>query len=148
MKNRFTQVVMLLSALFFIAASGACSKKESSPEAAAPQNSKGIGPVQSITVGALDPATAAKGEQIFKSKCAACHKMDERYVGPALKGITGRRAPEWIMNMILNPQEMTQKDPVAKELLATYFTQMTFQNVSQEESRSILEYFRQIDGKK
>jgi hypothetical protein len=50
------------------------------------------------------------------------------------------------MNMVLNPVEMTQKDPTAQELLATYLTQMTFQNVSEEDARAILEYFRQLDG--
>ena len=50
------------------------------------------------------------------------------------------------MNMILNPTEMTQKDPTAKELLATHLTQMTNQNVTQEDARKLLEYLRKIDG--
>ena len=82
----------------------------------------------------------------FGGTCSACHKLDQRYVGPALTGVTKRRTPEWIMNMILNPQEMTQKDPIAKDLLATHFTQMSFQNVTQEEARAILEFFRQNDS--
>ncbi len=116
----------------------ACSKKE--------KINKGIGPVSSVTLGTLDSQKAAQGQQIFQSKCSACHKIDEKYVGPALKGVTQRRTPEWIMNMVLNPEEMTQKDPVAQDLLATYLTQMTFQNVTQDEVRNILEYFRQLDS--
>ncbi|MEO0169795.1 MAG: cytochrome c, partial [candidate division WOR-3 bacterium] len=85
-------------------------------------------------------------EEIFKTKCSACHKLDERYVGPALKGVTKRRTPEWIMNMILNPEEMTKNDPIAKKLLEEYLTQMTFQNVSEDEARAILEYFRLVDS--
>ena len=72
--------------------------------------------------------------------------MEERYVGPGLKGITGRRTPEWIMNMILNTQEMTQKDPDAQALLEEYLTQMRV-IVSQPEARSLLEYFRHYDEK-
>ncbi|EKD41544.1 MAG: cytochrome c [uncultured bacterium] len=72
--------------------------------------------------------------------------MGERYVGPNLVGVTTRRKPEWVMNMILNPVEMTQKDPVANDLLATYLTQMTFQNVTQDEVRLIYEFFRQNDA--
>ena len=30
------------------------------------------------------------------------------------------RTPEWIMNMILNPTEMVEKDPLAKELLVEF----------------------------
>lgn len=94
---------------------------------------------------AISPELAASGKKVFDEKCSACHKFGEKYVGPDLKSVTKRRSAEWIMNMILNPQEMTQKDPAAQELLATYMTQMTYQNVSQEDARAILEYFRQMD---
>lgn len=106
----------------------------------------GIGPVKKIDLSPIDASLAEQGKKLFEAKCSACHKIGERYVGPNLKDVTKRRGPEWIMNMILNPIEMTQEDPVAKELIATYLTQMTFQNISEEEARKILEYFRQIDG--
>lgn len=104
----------------------------------------GIGPVKNVTLGELDEDLAAKGEKIFSGTCAACHKLDQRYVGPALAGVTKRRTPEWIMNMVINPSEMTQKDPVAKALLAEYMTQMSV-SVSEEDARAILEYFRKVD---
>ncbi|MFA3784001.1 cytochrome c family protein [Melioribacteraceae bacterium 4301-Me] len=87
---------------------------------------------------------AKSGEKIFETKCMSCHKIDERYVGPALKGVVGRRTPEYVMNMILNPTEMTQKHPEAKKLLAQYATQMTFQNVTQDDARKLLEYLRSV----
>jgi hypothetical protein len=54
------------------------------------------------------------------------------------------------MNMIMNPTEMTQKDPVAKDLLAEFATQMADFKVPQADARKILEFFRQNDsaGKK
>jgi hypothetical protein len=52
------------------------------------------------------------------------------------------------MNMILNPTEMTQKDPQAKALLAEHLTQMTNQNVEEKDARALLEYLRQNDGAK
>ena len=128
---------LILTALgisFFLTFS--CKKEDS--------HSFGVGPIQSkIELGALDNALAQKNE-----KCAACHKIKERYVGPAIKGVTKRRAPEWIMNMILAPMKMTQEDPIAKKLLAEYLTQMPNQNVSQEDARALLEYFRKIDQEK
>jgi mono/diheme cytochrome c family protein len=108
---------------------------------------KGIGPITEVKLGPIDQNLVKKGKEIFDSKCASCHKLEERYVGPPLKGVTKRRKPEWIMNMILNPTEMEQKDPIAKQLLAEYLTQMTFQNVSQEDARAILEYLRSVDEK-
>ncbi|PKA15854.1 c-type cytochrome [Leptospira haakeii] len=121
--------------------------KEKPAEAESSVGSKGIGPVTSVTLGTLDEGMAQKGKQNFETKCSACHKFEEKVVGPALKGVTERRTPEWIMNMILNPIEMTQKDPIAQELLAEHLTQMTFQNVQESEAREILEYLRKMDKK-
>jgi len=129
-----------------VLALAACSKPAEDAKKEEPASSKGVGPVQSVTIGALDAAMAAKGEKLFNDKCSACHKIDERYVGPAMKGVTTRRSPEWVMNMIINPVEMTQKDPTAKELLGEYMAQMTNQNVGEEEARALLEYFRKVDG--
>lgn len=121
------------------------------PEAPAenvdPMSNKGIGPVSSLELAALDPKLAEEGEKIFKEKCSACHKVEEKYVGPAVKGVTTRRTPEWIMNMILNPTEMTEKDPIAKDLLAQFLSPMANQNLKEEEARKVLEYFRSVDSK-
>lgn len=112
-----------------------------------PASDKGIGPIREVQLGPIDQALVKKGKEIFDSKCASCHKFEEKYVGPPLKGVTKRRKPEWIMNMILNPAEMVQKDPVARGHLAEYPIQMPFQDVSQEEARAILEYLRSVDEK-
>lgn len=112
-----------------------------------PMTDKGIGPIKTIELAALDAKMAGEGEKMFKEKCSACHKIEERYVGPALKEVTKRRTPEWIMNMILNPSEMTEKDPIAKELLAEYLSPMANQSLKEDEARKILEYFRSVDSK-
>ncbi|MBI2967305.1 MAG: cytochrome c [Bacteroidetes bacterium] len=111
-----------------------------------PMKNRGIGPVSSVSTGTLDHTLAATGKSIFESKCTACHKIEVKHVGPALNGVTERRTPEWIMNMILNPTEMTQKDPIAKDLLATYMAPMANQNLTQDEARAVLEFFRSNDN--
>lgn len=111
-----------------------------------PDNDLGVGPIkQKIDLKAINTEMADQGKEIFQSKCSACHRIFEKYVGPALADVTKRRSPEWIMNMVLNPVEMTQVNPIAQSLLAEYLTQMTFQNVTEQEVRKILEYFRQSD---
>lgn len=105
----------------------------------------GIGPVKEVTLGPIDKNLVEKGKTIFDTKCASCHKFDTRLVGPPLQGVTKLRKPEWIMNMILNPQQMTQENPAAKELFATYLVQMTYQDVSHDDARALLEYFRHVD---
>ncbi len=110
---------------------------------------KGIGPIKEIQLNEkIDKAMSKKGKALFTTKCSACHKIDERYAGPALKDVTKRRAPEWIMNMMLNPAEMIEKNETAAALFGEYLIPMTFQNVTKEEARLILEFFRSNDLKK
>jgi len=110
-------------------------------------NNKGVGPIKSVNLSEINAELVKKGEELFSSKCSACHKMDTKVVGPALAGVTKRRTPEWIMNMILNPNEMTQRDPIAKRLLSQYASAMANQNLTEDEARAILEYFRNYDNK-
>lgn len=105
----------------------------------------GIGPVkQKLELGAIDPALVKKGETIFTQKCASCHKLDEKYVGPAQRDVIKRRTPEYIINMMTNPEEMYKKHPEAKKLLTQYLTQMPNQNLTFDEARAVLEYFREV----
>ena len=107
-----------------------------------PMQDKGIGPITSISLADIDDSLVATGEELFKSKCSACHKITKRFVGPPLAGVTERRTPEWIMNMILNPEIMVEKNAEAKKLLAEYLSPMANQGLTEAEARAILEYFR------
>ena len=108
--------------------------------------SKGIGPVSSITLEeGIDSAIVRKGKAIYKEKCTACHKINSKFIGPPLGGILNRRTPEWVMNMILNTDEMLQKDSLAKALFMEFDGQlMVNQNLNEEEAIAILEYFRAL----
>ncbi|MEK6481352.1 c-type cytochrome [Catalinimonas sp. 4WD22] len=119
--------------------------EELTEELVDPMDNKGVGPVDHVELGPIDEAMAAEGKAIFEENCTACHQLEERYIGPAMKEVTARRSPEWIMNMIMNPNEMVQKDPIAKALLAEYLSPMANQNISREDARKILEYFRSVD---
>ena len=107
------------------------------------QLENGIGPIkEKLQIGPVDAALAAKGKELFETKCSMCHKMDTTYVGPSLGEVTARRTPEYVMNMILNPQEMVEHHPVAKKLLAERMTLMANQNLTIDEARAVLEYLR------
>lgn len=107
---------------------------------------KGVGPITSVTLGAeIDQEMAAKGADIYKKMCTACHKPTKKFIGPAPKDILKRRTPEWIMNMILDPEDMVAKDPLAKKLLIEFNgSPMANQNLTEEEARAVLEYFRTL----
>lgn len=103
----------------------------------------GYGPIkEEIKVGPLDTVMALEGKEMFKMKCGTCHKLDERYTGPPLRGVTVYRTPTFIMNQILDPQQNVTKHPDMQALLGQYYTMMTFQNVTQEDARKIVEYLR------
>ena len=111
-----------------------------------PMENVGIGPIDELEFDEeVDMDLAAAGEAVFNSKCSACHKTNKRYIGPSPQGIYDRRNPAWVMNMILNPDEMTQKDPIAKDLLAEYSSPMANQNLTIDEAREIVEYFRTLE---
>lgn len=108
------------------------------------KNQKGLGPIKNIELGEIDPVIVKKGEEIYTMKCTACHAPDKEKLGPAPTGIMGRRSPEWIMNMILNPEEMAMKDPIGRGMLMKYNTVMADQGLTEEEARAVLEYFRTL----
>lgn len=109
-------------------------------------DNKGVGEVKNLQ---LDPninqEMVARGAELFKTNCSACHKVDKRFIGPSPKGITKRRSPEWIMNMILDPQLMVEEDRCAKDLLVEFNgAAMANQNMTFDQARDILEYFRTL----
>ena len=107
------------------------------------QLENGIGPITQVELGAtIDAALAAQGGAIFATKCATCHKMDQRYVGPPLGEVLSRRTPVFVMNMMLNPDEMVKQHPETKALLAQFLTPMPNQNLTEDDARAILEYLR------
>lgn len=112
-----------------------------------PADPKGIGEIKNVDLGdGIDEAMANKGKAILDMKCTACHQYnDKRVVGPGFEGVTNRRRPEWIMNMITNVEIMLDEDPVAQALLEECLTRMPNQNISIGDSRDILEFLRKND---
>ncbi|UCC23805.1 MAG: cytochrome c [Gemmatimonadales bacterium] len=123
------------------AASGA-QAAQTEGQLSAVELEQGVGPIRDLELGPVDPALASQGETFFATKCSACHKLEERFVAPALGEVLSRRRPEFVMNMILNADEMVQRHPVIRELLAEFYTPMPVQVRDPDEARAILEYLR------
>ena len=109
--------------------------------------SKGVGPITAVTLDAeIDQALAKQGEEVYNQMCLACHRIGKKFIGPAPNGILERRSPEWVMNMILNPEGMVKEDPLAKELLVEFNgSPMANQGLTEEQARAVLEYFRTLE---
>ena len=97
----------------------------------------------------LNQEWVANGEKIYDSKCLSCHKLtDEKLVGPGWKDVTKRRTPVWIMNMILNVEMMLDEDPEAQLMLEQCLVRMPNQNLTEADSRQVIEFMRHNDGEK
>ena len=59
----------------------------------------------------------AAGEALFKANCAACHKLDKKATGPALRNIADKHDRQWLYKWIRNSSEMIASgDAVAVKL--------------------------------
>ena len=111
-----------------------------------PKQNLGVGPIKKVELGEIDQDRAEKGKGTFDTMCIICHQLEGKLIGPELKGIISRRSPEWIMNIILNTEEMLKRDPIAKELLKEYNNiPMLNQSLSEVQARNVLEYFRTLE---
>ncbi|HTI59760.1 c-type cytochrome [Mucilaginibacter sp.] len=89
---------------------------------------------------------AAKGKTIFEAKCTACHKVDQRLIGPALGPQLDKETDEkflvkWIQN---NTALIAAKDPKALAIYNEYNqSNMTvFPDLTDADVTNILTYVR------
>ncbi len=107
------------------------------------RSDKGVGPVMQIVLGPVNGAMASSGEALFKSKCVLCHALYVPLTAPPLGGIFGMRAPEYIVNMVLNPGGMESKDSFVKKMVRDYGgLAMPQTRLDSAQARDILEYLR------
>lgn len=150
MKKLILPITMLAMGLIISCGSSETQTAETTtPEVKeeAKADPRGVGPNMEVTLN--DPVEASmvtNGKVIYDMKCASCHKLDGvRVVGPGFEGITNKRRPEWIMNMITNTEVMLDEDPVAQALLEECLMRMPNQNLSTRDAREVLEFMRSND---
>ncbi len=146
--------VLIIILLFLISGCGDSGENKTNEKSTTVENTNpggltdwqvenGFGPVKKeLNLGPVNEELSEEGKAIFETKCITCHKLDERYTGPAQRDVLQRITPEFFMNMVVNPDENIEKHPRAKKLLAEYMNKMTNQNVTLKDARALLEYFR------
>jgi len=90
---------------------------------------------------------ASKGKQLYNANCAACHKLDKRLVGPALKGIGEKRSFEWLKAWIKDSQGLIKSgDADAKAIFEEYnnIPMLGYPQFTDQDIADILAY---TDGK-
>ena len=59
----------------------------------------------------------AAGKALFNSNCAACHKLDAKATGPALRGVANKYDKAWLYKWINNSSAMIKAgDPIAVKI--------------------------------
>jgi mono/diheme cytochrome c family protein len=53
-------------------------------------------------------AAVQAGIKLFNANCAACHKLNKRAVGPALRGVSAKYDKEWLYTWIKNSTAMVK----------------------------------------
>jgi len=63
-------------------------------------------PAESTTAPAVQGGDPVKGKEIFNTNCAACHKLDAKATGPALRGVGAKYEKEWLYKWIKNSSDL------------------------------------------
>jgi len=101
--------------------------------------------ITKVEMGPINPQMVKAGNGLFTSKCVMCHDLDQKKVGPSLRNVTKERKPDYIMNVIYNTAKMQKNDPIFKGLLVKFKNvPMPDPNLTEAQSRSILEYLRSV----
>jgi mono/diheme cytochrome c family protein len=92
---------------------------------------------------AQEDAAIQAGKKLFNANCAACHKLNKRAVGPALKGVSSKYDKEWLYSWIKNSTAMvksgdTQAVAIYEEYNGSVMT--SFPQLSTEDIDNIIAY--------
>lgn len=82
-------------------------------------------PAADATAAAPAPATASgdpvAGKALFNAQCAACHKLDSKSTGPALRGVGDKYEKEWLYKWIRNSADLIKSgDDRANKIFNEY----------------------------
>lgn len=105
-------------------------------------------PAAAATTDAAAPAVTpggdpVKGKEIFNANCAACHKLDAKATGPALRGVGNKYEKAWLYKWIHNSSDLIKSgDAAAIKIYEEYNkVQMTaFPQLSEKDIDDIIAY--------
>jgi hypothetical protein len=82
--------------------------------------------------GNVETENSSEGKEIFNSNCAACHKLDSKSTGPALRGVDSLVFAKWIIG------ENHKIDTTKIEDLGIDYHRTTFKDVLNKENLAYL----------
>ncbi len=91
-------------------------------------------------------ADVENGKKLFSGRCASCHAVDKKVVGPALAGIETRRDEAWLIKWIRNSSEVIKSgDAYAVKIFNEYNKSVmtAFPDLSDDDIKDILGYIKE-----
>lgn len=90
------------------------------------------------------------GVHLFNSNCKACHRLDQKLVGPALRNVINSRDSTWLVRMIVDGAGLVKSgDTLAVRLFKEYnqLPHTSFKGFSNQQLKELIEYLK-IEGDK
>jgi mono/diheme cytochrome c family protein len=95
------------------------------------------------SLGLSQEADVQAGKNLFNANCAACHQLNRKAVGPALRGVTENYDKDWLYSWIKNGTQMIKDgDPQAVAIWEEYnrAVMTNYPQFSNEQIDNILAY--------
>ena len=95
------------------------------------------------SLGLSQEADVQAGKSLFNANCAACHQLNRKAVGPALRGVTEKYDRDWLYSWIKNGTQMIKDgDPQAVAIWEEYnrAVMTNYPQFSNEQIDNILAY--------
>ncbi len=104
--------IFILSAAFLLTFSLNSIAQNATPAAA---------PVVAAVAAPASGADPVKGKELFNSNCAACHKLDAKMTGPALRGVAQKYEMAWIYKWVHNSSDLIKSGDAAAVKISTEY---------------------------
>ena len=86
------------------------------------------------TVAAPAAGDAVAGKALFNANCAACHKLDAKMTGPALRGVADKYSKDWLYKWVKDSQGLVKSGDAAAV------------KVFEENNKSVMTAFPQLSN--
>jgi mono/diheme cytochrome c family protein len=97
---------------------------------------------------AASSADPVKGKELFNANCAACHKLDAKMTGPALRGVSAKYEKEWLYKWIHNSSDLIKSGDAAAVKIYEEYNKVAMTNFPQLSTADIDNIIAYTDEKK
>lgn len=91
------------------------------------------------------------GKKLFRNNCAACHNMEKKAVGPALKNVVKNQGEDWVKKWVKNNQKLRDAgDQHANQIFKEYngMAMPAYEHLGDDAINDITVYLAQYNDKK